>query len=179
MVTIKLENAGKRFGYEWIFRGISTDMSAGERWVLLGNNGSGKSTLLQVLSGFRSVTEGEVFFYENEQNIAKDSVYAKVSIATPYTDLIEDFKLKELISFHLKFKNLQNKISDTEFLNRLQLPKSAIDKEIRFFSSGMKQRVRLALAICSDSPILLLDEPTSNLDKFEISWYQQFCHKLF
>jgi ABC-type multidrug transport system ATPase subunit len=85
--------------------------------------------------------------------------------------LIEEFTLKEIIDFHIRFKPLATSLKSKDLIDILALNKSA-DKEIRYFSSGMKQRVKLALAICSDSPILLLDEPTTNLDAQGVKWYQ-------
>jgi ABC-type multidrug transport system ATPase subunit len=84
--------------------------------------------------------------------------------------------LKENIDLYLKFKSLQNGLDTAGLIDLMKL-KHAAHKELRFYSSGMQQRVKLALAICSESSILLLDEPTTNLDKEGMSWYTSTLKK--
>jgi ABC-type multidrug transport system ATPase subunit len=102
--------------------------------------------------------------------ISIDAVYQELSIAAPYIELIEEFTLRELIDFHFRFKSYLQGFDKARVLNLLGLA-SALDKEIKHFSSGMRQRVKLVLACCSDSKLVLLDEPTSNLDSEGEEWY--------
>ncbi len=171
-MTIKLNKAGKKFYREWIFRNLDLTLEAGSKWVILGPNGSGKSTLLQILSGAVGLTEGQITFHTNNQEVAIDSVFRSVSISAPYLELIEEFTLKEIIHFHFKFKRPMQDLSESEIL-KLSGLESKQDKVFKFFSSGMKQRIKLTLAILSDTPILLLDEPCSNLDSQVVKWYQE------
>jgi ABC-2 type transport system ATP-binding protein len=186
-MQILAENLGKRFNKEWIFKGLNLDFQINHAYAVTGPNGSGKSTLLQVLSGMMPLSEGKItysFISPDEDYkyldmaapynsaIPPDDIYKYLSIAAPYLELIEEFTLTEQIAFHTKFKKLKNNISCEELIQIMQLDKSK-DKEIRFFSSGMKMRLKLGLAFYSDSPILLLDEPTSNLDSKGIEWYQK------
>ena len=93
-----------------------------------------------------------------------------MSISAPYIELIEEFTLVEVIDFHRRLKPLYNNLSAKD-VARICMLENNSGKLIRNFSSGMKQRVKLALAILSDTPVLLLDEPTSNLDQAGIDWY--------
>ena len=175
-VQIELEDVGKRFRYEWIFRNISTTFEGGKTYALLGSNGSGKSTLMKILSGHLSPSAGKVTFLLNEKKQDEDSIYKHISYAAPYIELIEELTLTEMIQFHTKFKPLSNTLTTNDLIEILNFEKSR-NKEIRYFSSGMKQRLKLVLAICSDSPILLLDEPTTNLDAQGVAWYRQLMSR--
>lgn len=171
-MTIQLDNIGKRYRLEWIFRALSGRFEAGERWAILGPNGSGKSTLLKVLSGHLSPSKGTISFDNQGVVLKEDAVFKKISYAAPYIELIEEFTLEEALRFHAKLKPLRPGIDPAGVYELLALPRTR-QKEIRFFSSGMKQRVKLALAVCSDTPVLLLDEPATNLDVQGIDWYKQ------
>lgn len=176
-MEITLENAGKRYRLDWIFRNLHYTFRRGERYALLGPNGSGKSTLLKVLSGQLSLSRGSIAFRAPDGNaIQPDYVYQQVSYAGPYIELIEEFTLEEALRFHTRLKPLLPGISTGFLHERLELPR-ARHKELRFFSSGMKQRVKLALAVCSDAPILLLDEPTTNLDVNAVAWFKQLVEE--
>jgi ABC-type multidrug transport system ATPase subunit len=169
-MRITLSNIGKRYNTEWIFRKVSTELAAGEHCVFLGSNGSGKSTLLQVVAGNIIPSEGEIRYEHENASTGSEDIYRYISFASPYLDLFEEYTLRELAAFHSKFKPFYHGIDVQRFIALVQLEKSA-DKPLRNYSSGMKQRVRLALAILSDTPLLLLDEPASNLDKKSIEWY--------
>lgn len=169
-MKITLQKLGRRFNQEWIFRGIDYTFSSHHSYAILGPNGSGKSTLIKVLSGQLSSSEGQIIFEDNDLNIAVDEIYHHISIAAPYIELIEEFTLHELIEFHFKFKHYLSGYDSQRIISILGMEKSA-HKGLKFFSSGMKQRVKLALACCSESKILFLDEPTSNLDTSGENWY--------
>lgn len=169
-MEILLEDIGRRFNQEWVFRRINYQFAAGQSYAILGPNGSGKSTFLQVLSGSLSPSTGKIAYTEQGRSIEIERLYQHISLAAPYLELIEEFTLRELITFHFKFKKMIAGWGVDELISFLQLESSG-DKEIRYFSSGMKQRVKLLLACCTDSSLLLLDEPTSNLDSQGISWY--------
>lgn len=169
---ISLENAGRRFNREWIFRHVDLSFQPGDRWVILGNNGSGKSTLLQSIAGFLRPSEGKVVYQNNGSDIDQEEVYQHIALASPYLEIFEDYNLVEAIGFHRKFKPLLVKDSPKQIAERIGLG-AHTKKQVANFSSGMRQKLRLALAILSDTEVLLLDEPTSNLDADAISWYQQ------
>ncbi len=170
-MTIQLDDVGKRYRMDWIFRKLSKSFHAGERWAILGPNGSGKSTLLKVLSGHLTPSKGHVFFDHQGVRVKEEAVYKKISYAAPYIELIEEFTLEEALRFHAKLKPFLPGFTPASLYDLLALPRSR-QKEIRFFSSGMKQRLKLALAVCSDTPALLLDEPATNLDVQGVEWYK-------
>lgn len=177
-MQITLKNIGRRFNRDWIFRGIDYTFSQGHTYAVLGSNGSGKSTLLAVLNGSLGPSQGDINFTNDGNKIEVSDVFNYLSLAAPYLELIEEFSLNEMIDFHFKFKNTKPGIDKAAIIELLNLPGSA-NKLIKYFSSGMKQRLKLALAFCADTPILMLDEPTSNLNAQGVEWYlslvQQFA----
>ena len=171
MLSIQLNNLGKKFNKEWIFKGLTYTINAGDKVVVLGGNGSGKSTLLQVISGFITENEGEVIYNVDDKIIPVDKIKNYISFASPYIQLVEDFTLTEMINHTKIFKPFINDLSTEQIIKLLDL-EAAKDKFIKQFSSGMKQRLKLGVAILCDTPLLLLDEPVSNLDANAIAWYK-------
>jgi ABC-type multidrug transport system ATPase subunit len=175
-LKIKLENIGRRFNREWIFKQVNYQFIQGESYAILGANGSGKSTFLQVLAGNLSPSSGDLSYSLNNSVLEVGKVFEHLSLAAPYLELIEEFTLRELITYHFRFKKLV-KGWDTDRLIQLLDLKQSENKEIRYFSSGMKQRTKLVLACCADTPLLFLDEPTSNLDVQGVDWYHQLIEE--
>ena len=159
-MQISLAQACKRFNKEWIFKNLNFQFEAGKHYALVGNNGSGKSTLLQIIAGYSGLTKGSIEWNPFDAN----TIYEQISFAAPYLELVEEFTATEQFEFQAQFKPIQKELSTEKILELIGL-KNAAHKQIRYYSSGMKQRLKLALAIFSDCPILLLDEPCSNLDK--------------
>lgn len=171
MLSIQLNTIGKKFRREWIFRNLNYEIQAGQKLVVLGGNGSGKSTLLQVISGFIAPNEGSILYSLENKVLAADSLHQHMAFASPYLQVIEDFTLQEMAEHVQTFKPFQKGITTGDFIELIQL-RQAKNKYIREFSSGMKQRLKLGLALLSETPLLLLDEPLSNLDKAGILWYK-------
>ena len=159
-MQISLEQACKRFNKEWIFKNLNFQFEVGKHYALVGNNGSGKSTLLQIIAGYSGLTKGSISWSPFDAI----NIYEQISFAAPYLELVEEFTATEQFEFQAQFKPIQKDLSAEKILELIGL-KNAAHKQIRYYSSGMKQRLKLALAIFSDCPILLLDEPCSNLDK--------------
>lgn len=176
-LSVHAENLGKRYVRQWIFRKLTYTFRLGEPCAITGPNGSGKSTLLKVLSGFQPATEGKCSLYLKGNPIPEEASFQYASIAAPYLELIEDFSLGELLKFHFSFKRVYGNASLEELAERMHLL-AAWKKPVKHFSSGMKQRLRLGLAFYADSPLLLLDEPTSNLDLQGQQWYEQEIAKI-
>lgn len=175
-MKITLSKIGRRFNREWIFRNIDYTFETGKSYAILGINGSGKSTLLQVISGALSQSEGVISYETNGKEVEIDQVFQYLALATPYLELIEEFTLTEVLDFHFEFKTRRDKLSNNDLITLLNM-ESSKNKQLKYFSSGMKQRVKLILAFCADTQILLLDEPTSNLDEQGISWYNSLVAK--
>jgi ABC-type multidrug transport system ATPase subunit len=171
-INILLEKAGKRFNRDWIFRNLTYSFSPHQSYAIVGPNGSGKSTLLQAIAAAINVSEGVIEYSNSKFQIPNEEVYKYISIAAPYLDVIEEMTAKEFLQFHSTFKPFISNTSIAEIIAMIGLEKAA-DKQIRYYSSGMKQRIKLAQAIFSDTAALLLDEPCTNLDKTGIDLYHQ------
>ncbi|WP_426491805.1 ABC transporter ATP-binding protein [Hymenobacter sp. 102] len=174
-MQITATGLSKRFAREWIFRDLTYTFRAGTATAILGPNGAGKSTLLNTLSGQLLPTAGTLAYEHRGQAIAVEDVPACLAYAAPYLELIEELTLTELIRFHTRFKPLRPGLSAEELITLMYLEKSR-HKLVRDFSSGMKQRLKLALALYADAPLLLLDEPTTNLDRTGVAWYLEHVH---
>jgi ABC-type multidrug transport system ATPase subunit len=176
-MNIAVENLGKRYNREWIFRNFTFNFEQGKTYALLGPNGCGKSTLLQVLWGQIPQSAGNLQYKINSKEIEIADVFNHLSIATPYMDLIDEFTLTEMLRFHFKFKKSRNGISIEDLIRLLELEKSR-NKTLNQFSSGMRQRVKLGLAFFSDAETVFLDEPTTNLDIASTDWYLNNLYNL-
>jgi len=176
-MKIILDGIGKKFPPDWIFKKVDLQFNEGQKYALIGPNGSGKSTLLKILSGHLSPSQGKMQTSHAEKLIPVDQIYKFISFAAPYMDLIEEFTLAESIQFHTKFKPLRDGMSENDLITLLNL-KKALNKPIKYFSSGMKQRVKLGLALYSNVPVILLDEPTTNLDLEGTDWYLEGINRL-
>ncbi|HEX6848202.1 MAG TPA: ATP-binding cassette domain-containing protein, partial [Chitinophagaceae bacterium] len=154
-MKISLTDAGKRFNRDWIFRHLTYEFSAGQSYAIIGPNGSGKSTLLQVLSGSMEVNEGNIQCSINNVQCSIEELYKSVSICAPYLEVVEEMTLIEFLNFHAGFKPFLSPLTSEKIISILGL-ENAVNKQIRNYSSGMKQRVKLAQAIFSDVPVVLL-----------------------
>ncbi len=171
-MIITAEQIGKKYRKEWIFRRVDLTLTAGMSYTFVGPNGSGKSTLLQLLAGSLPATEGQLIYTLNGRLLDPDNWFRYVSIAAPYLELIEELTLDELLAFHQTFKPFKTGLTSAIIADRLLLS-HARHKQIKYFSSGMKQRVKLGLAFFSDAPVIILDEPTANLDRQGVAWYHE------
>lgn len=172
-MTISLSDLGKRFNRDWIFRRLTYEFSAGNSYALIGPNGSGKSTLLQVIGGALFFNEGTIRYTDTAQQEIKDElVFKQVAIAAPYLELIEEMTGQELLDFHQTFKPFIKGKNSAAILQEVGLSDAA-QKQIRYYSSGMKQRLKLAQSFFCDTAVLLLDEPCTNLDQNGIELYHR------
>ncbi len=187
-MKVSLTDTGKRFNREWIFRHLTYTFEEGHSYAIIGPNGSGKSTLLQVLSGSMHINEGSIKYEVGSREsgvrsqrsevrgqrseVSAEDIYNHVSICAPYLEVVEEMTLKEFLDFHHGFKPFLQGITINEIISSLDLEKAAT-KQIRYYSSGMKQRVRLGQCIFSDTPLVLLDEPCTNLDMAGIDLYHR------
>ena len=175
-MKISLTDAGKRFNRDWIFRHLTYEFSAGRSYAIIGPNGSGKSTLLQVLSGAMQVNEGNIQCSILNAQCSIEELYKNVSICAPYLEVVEEMTLIEFLNFHAGFKPFLSPITSDKIISILGL-ENAVNKQIRNYSSGMRQRVKLAQAIFSDVAVVLLDEPCTNLDAAGIQLYHDLINE--
>lgn len=177
MIEIELKDVGKRFNRDWIFRHWSGELNPHSSYVILGGNGSGKSTALRVLLGFAPTSEGKIEYRLNGAPISASEVYRHFSFCSPYLELYEELTLEEMARFHFSLKPQIPGLDLKHFAAHIQLEK-ARNKAVKFFSSGMKQRLRIGLALYSNTAGVFLDEPVSNLDQMGIEWYKQTVAEL-
>jgi ABC-type multidrug transport system ATPase subunit len=172
-MKIQIEGLGKKFQKEWIFKNLNLSLLSGESVAITGPNGSGKSTLLQIIAGLQLPTTGQCRYSISDTTlVSPEELYKHISIAAPYLELIEEFTLSEFLKFHFGFKKLKKGYTIKDILAIAYLEEHQ-SKPIRHFSSGMKQRLKLAIAFYAENKIVFLDEPTSNLDSKGIKWYHQ------
>lgn len=169
-MKISLANAGKRFNREWIFRAATLDFTSGNAYAITGPNGSGKSTLLQAVGGMLQLSEGSIQYTTGNGQLANEDAYKRISFCAPYLEVIEEMTLTEFLKFHRQFKPFLPSVTIPSIIDEVGL-KAAAHKQIRYYSSGMKQRVKLAQAVFSHTAVVLLDEPCSNLDAKGIELY--------
>lgn len=173
-MKISVESVHKRFIQHNIFKGVSLNFESPRSYALLGANGSGKSTLLRIIAGMQSPTKGTISYTDdNGQLVSTEKIFRYLSFCAPGMDLIEEMTLKEMLHFHFSFKPILSGCNIDSIIELIGL-KAASHQQIGNFSSGMKQRVKLAQAIFSNSPILLLDEPCTNLDQAGVAQYRQW-----
>lgn len=175
-MKITCSDIGKKYQGQWIFSNITFDFIENSKTAIVGFNGSGKSTLLSILSGYTTPTKGEIKHHFNNKEISKEDIFNYLSIGSPYIDVPEELSPEELIKTFAPFKPFIKGMQVTEILDCLQLTKEA-QKPIKYFSSGMKQRLKVGLAILADMPLLLLDEPLSNLDKDGAEWFNNLMQQ--
>jgi ABC-type multidrug transport system ATPase subunit len=155
----------KKFRQEWVFKALNYTFESGKSYAIIGQNGAGKSTLLKTLAQYSLPNKGKVEF----EGITED-VNKQISFAAPYSELIEEFTLPELLNFLVHINFLEAHWDFSTFTSFIELQPSET-KYIKNFSSGMRQKVKLGIALAANRPILCLDEPTSNLDETAKNWF--------
>lgn len=169
MLEIQLHNIAKRFQFDWIIKDLNFSFKPNSRTAITGLNGKGKSTLLKLIAGMLLPSSGSISYKLESNVIDEDQWYKYYSFAAPHIQLFQELTAGEI--FDLISTNNPMLLNDKKtFLNLAELDKENT-KPIKFYSSGMHQRLSLSLAICSAKPILILDEPTSFLDINMKSWY--------
>lgn len=171
-MEIIVDRLGKRYQHGWVFRNLSFHFQSNSIYGVSGRNGSGKSTFLKIISGLLSPTEGKINYVSNDTSIKREDIYRYINAAAPYTELLEEYTLTEMIDFHTRFKQSDRFSGTKKWIEMMQLESSG-NRPMSQYSSGMKQRVKLGLALYSNAKIIFLDEPTSNLDENAKAWFFQ------
>ena len=161
--TIETTGITKRFNKYLIFKDLAFSIKTGESLAITGSNGSGKSTLLEIIACIQRATKGSIEYQYNETAIASKELSDHIGFASPAVNPYGELTGLENILFTCgSNKDAVPKIE--ELLERFDLYKYK-DKCLKLYSSGMKQRLKFMITILDDPPILLLDEPGSNLDR--------------
>lgn len=176
-MKILLEQVGKRYLRHWVFKDINATLLSPQATAVLGHNGSGKSTLLRIIAGIQSATKGKVRYFDKaEKELEQSEWFQHISLCAPGMELPEELTLSEFLDFHFQFRPPLQGLSKTDILQLTGLEKAA-DKALSDFSSGMKQRVKLAQALMCEGGILMLDEPCTNLDDAGVLQYRQWISR--
>lgn len=175
-MKISLDHIGKRFQRNRIFKDISTTFEQPGTYAILGPNGSGKSTLLRIIAGMQSPSAGKVHYSADNKNIPQDKIFQHVSFSAPGQEIVEEFTLTEFLKFHFSFKPIMPGLTIDDIIATTGLTE-AKDKPIEDYSSGMRQRVKLAQAIFTNTPVLMLDEPCNNLDTAGVEQYKEWIEQ--
>ncbi len=176
-IEIELSGISKKFKRDWVIKNLSYQINLGSKTAILGANGSGKSTLLKIICGFTGTSKGEVKWHKDDNVLDITEWHSHFSYSAPYLELIEEFTLKEMLDLHFKLKPELKSVNRSEILTDSGLL-DHMDKPIVNYSSGMKQRVKLILCLCSDVDVYFLDEPCSNLDDEGVLWYHKLVNSL-
>ncbi|NNE55397.1 MAG: ABC transporter ATP-binding protein [Flavobacteriales bacterium] len=171
-MKVQLDNIGKRYKRDWIIKDLSHVFEPNSKTAITGPNGSGKSTLLKMLSGYLTPNQGSISFIHESTFLERENIFKNVSYCAPYTNVPSEFTLIELLRFQHSLKPFAQNFDVDQIPDRLTLGAHK-NKLISNFSSGMRQRVKLGMALFSDASLVLLDEPTSNLDKAGIEWFSE------
>lgn len=169
---IQLDNIAKRYEHTWIFKEINLTIEDRSSYALIGNNGSGKSTLLRCIAQMHQLNKGTIHYTINNKKIEPEKFYKHYSYCAPGMEIIEDLTLVEFLNFHFQFKERLPEYSIDDIINTINL-NTHKNTSLRYFSSGMKQRVKLAQALFSDVPYVFLDEPCTNFDQQGFDLYHQ------
>ena len=169
-MELSIQKLSKAFNQKSVFRDLTFTVRSGSRFAIRGHNGSGKSTLLKILSGATLPSSGEIHYRLRDHQITGDQVYRYVHFVAPYNTVIEELNVEELFLMHKKLGLLKGYPHVKDWLDHLEYG-FQMDKPIKTFSSRMKQRIKLGLALLDDRPLLLLDEPCSNLDAAGKQWF--------
>ncbi len=172
--TLTAHGLSRRFGRQWVFRNLSHEFRAGEPTAILGANGAGKSTLLGVLGGWALPTEGTVSYAADGQKVDSNDLYRDMAVAAPYLDLPDELTVAEAAAFQAQLKPWRAGVAGwAEVVAQAKLDGPLAHRRVRDLSSGMRQRLRLAFALLTNAGLVLLDEPTANLDRAGIAWYHE------
>lgn len=171
-MQIELNKVGKQYNGEWIFKSISLSFTPENQYWISGHNGSGKSSLLRIIAGYNLPSKGTIKWKSTKQELIAEEVYQEVALCSPALTLFDNHTVEEAIAFHFKNQELTPEMNQSKVLKFCYLEESK-SKTIQQLSSGMLQRLKLALAFLSRTELLLLDEPCANLDAQAIQWYQK------
>jgi ABC-type multidrug transport system ATPase subunit len=173
MFELKAQGLGKKFYRHWVFRDIDLHLRTGDRLLITGANGAGKSTLVRVLAGQLTPTTGKLELIQNGKAIDPEVAHRVLAWTGPYMDLYPDLTLREAVAMHFNFRD--SLIPQPAIIQELRLQEH-IDKQLRHFSSGMLQRVKVGLAIFTQAPLLFLDEATATMDESNARYIYDLTH---
>jgi len=164
MLRISCSDIAKKYVKEVLFKDFNYTFEQNGKYAILGSNSSGKSTLLKIIGKAISPNKGEIVYSLSQ------GTESLVSFCSPEMHLLDDFTVREMFELHFNFKKAKLTKEEQWEISGL---KSFLDKKYIELSSGLKNKVKLTLALFSDTPALLLDEPCTNFDEVNLKWYNE------
>lgn len=167
LIEINCDDLSKTYSGRTIFKNLSFKISSTQSLTVTGSNGSGKSTLIKVIANLINSSKGNITVSSDSKEIPRDKWFLKTGLLSPYLNLYDELTGYENLDFFYKLKSSdKNNIKDRidHILQRVNLYEKR-NELLKNYSSGMKQKLKLAFAVLHEPEILLLDEPRSNLDK--------------
>jgi heme exporter protein A len=170
-INLKCTNISKSYNGKIIFKDVNISLTEKSSMVITGRNGSGKSTLLKVISQLIRLDKGKIELDVNGEKISREKFFNKIGFFSPYINLYDELTGFENLDFFYDIK-VEKKEGKNEIIKEL-LEKVGLYKRrddlIRNYSSGMRQRLKLAFSVLNNPQLLLMDEPRTNLDEEGIS----------
>lgn len=176
-MDLSIRKLSKSFNQKVVFTALDFEIPSGTRLAIAGPNGSGKSTLLKIISGGVLPSSGNILYTWNNMRIEEDRVFKFIHFVAPYNTVIEELTLPELFKLHRDLGALRH-FENYQFWSKELAYSFHPDHRIKTYSSGMKQRIKLGLTILDRRPLMLLDEPTSNLDAQGKEWFFEHIRHL-
>jgi heme exporter protein A len=162
--TVELNNLIKYFGRRLIFDGINFSFTSRNIYGISGPNGSGKSTLVKIIADLISPTRGKVDHKFGKKIIEPEDLHNYLGFVSPYLFLYDEFTAEENLIYSSSIRGIKFNQERSDFLlSELKLFDRRKDL-VRGYSSGMKQRLKFIFALLHEPQLIILDEPTSNLD---------------
>lgn len=172
-MNIKFENVSKKFGAKKVIKNFSKSFKR-KKYAIVGDNGSGKSTLLQLISNLMTPSDGKIIYYLDDIEIDKELFIKNIIFSAPYQKLVEELTVKEFLIFHYKFRDyIKNPLT---ILSEFGL-ENFKNTQIKNLSSGSEQKLKLLISFNTKADFILLDEPTTNLDRKGITIYTKTIKK--
>ena len=165
MLKLEIDKLAKWFGQRKIFEDINLTLEIGQSAAIIGPNGSGKTTLLRLIMGLSYPTRGEVIFSEDGKKLDFDGYRKRMALVSPYLSLYDALTGLENLRFFAKVDGRAVSNDEmNEVLEKVGLGGRGEDF-VGAYSTGMKQRLKYAVALLKDPAIFLVDEPSANLDE--------------
>ena len=162
--SVEAVSLNKIFGRRLIFNNINFKFESNGIFGIAGSNGSGKSTLVKIIAGIISPSSGRIIHMTGNDEIIPEKLHNHIGFVSPYLVLYDEFSAWENLAYFAEIRGIP---LDTERVNHLLekfLLMSRKDDLVKTYSSGMKQRLKFIFALSHSPELLILDEPTSNLD---------------
>jgi ABC-type multidrug transport system ATPase subunit len=162
-------NITKSFSGVAIIDDLNFEINTGEHWAILGSNSAGKSTLLKIISGLIDADSGKIERWEGFD-------LRQINYSSPEMTLMDDFTIEELVNFHFSLRESMLPLKDFWIKSELVAFKN---KRFQDLSSGLENKIKLALALLTKGHALFLDEPCTNFDQHNIQWYQNLVQEFW